>query len=98
MRLDGTPARSVSFEDQITANEKQIRTDTRDPDKVEDNSEAQRLLAHAESLRVTNSLLAARIDQLNLQAKYLMQDHEEGWTKPQRCSRQASQRMGSRLA
>ena len=31
-------------------------------------------MAHAESLRVTNSLLAARIDQMKLQAKYLMQD------------------------
>jgi cytochrome c2 len=35
------------------------------------------LLAHADSLRVTNSLLAARIDQLNVQAKYLMQDQKK---------------------
>ena len=35
------------------------------------------MLAHAESLRVTNSLLAARIDQLNLQSKYLMQDQKK---------------------
>ena len=36
-----------------------------------------KLLAHADSLRVTNSLLAARIDQMNLQAKYLMQDQKK---------------------
>ena len=65
------------LEDQITGNEKQIRADTQRSGEVEDNSEAQRLLAHAESLRVTNSLLAARIDQLNLQTKYLMQDQKK---------------------
>src|ERR1043165_8818245 len=46
------------LQDQITANEKQIRTDIAtsglDTTKVED---VPKLLAHAESLRVTNSLL-----------------------------------------
>ncbi len=65
------------LEDQITANEKQIRADTSRSGEVEDNTEAQNLLRHAESLRVTNSLLAARVDQLNLQAKYLMQDQKK---------------------
>lgn len=65
------------LEDQITANEKQIREETDRSGQVEDNSEAQQLLQHAESLRVTNSLLAARIDQLNLQSKYLMQDQKK---------------------
>ncbi len=64
------------LEDQITANEKQIRQDQNPPEGIDD-AEAQRLLAHAESLRVTNSLLAARIDQLNVQAKYLMQDQKK---------------------
>jgi cytochrome c551/c552 len=66
------------LQDQITANEKQILTDTKaaGSDKIPDN-EVKKLLAHAESLRVTNSLLAARIDQLNLQAKYLMQDQKK---------------------
>ena len=63
------------LEDQITANEKQIRADTEST--TEDPNEAERLKAHAESLRVANSLLAARIDQLNLQAKYLMQDQKK---------------------
>ena len=65
------------LQDQITANEKQIRQETDTAAQVEDNNEARRLLAHAESLRVTNSLLAARIDQLNLQSKYLMQDQKK---------------------
>jgi cytochrome c551/c552 len=75
--LGGTRQSTSQLEDQITANEKQIRQDTENSGNVADNSEAQRLLAHAESLRVTNSLLAARIDQLNLQAKYLMQDQKK---------------------
>src|SRR5207237_1587896 len=51
--------------------------DTAASAQVEDNSEAQRLLAHAESLKISNSLVSARIDQLNLQAKYLMQDQKK---------------------
>lgn len=62
------------IDDQMIANEKQMRADTQRSGEVEDNAEAQRLLAHADSLRVTNSLLAARKDQLNLQTKYLLQD------------------------
>lgn len=65
------------IDDQMTANEKQMRADTQRSGEVEDNAEAQRLLAHADSLRVTNSLLAARKDQLNLQTKYLMQDQKK---------------------
>lgn len=66
------------LEDQMTANEKQMRADTQaSGDEKLSTEEAQRLLAHAESLRVTNSLLAARRDQLNLQAKYLMQDQKK---------------------
>ncbi|HAF24657.1 MAG TPA: hypothetical protein DCK93_17425 [Blastocatellia bacterium] len=75
--LGNTRQNISQLEDQITANEKQIRLDTESSGSVEDNSEAQRLLAHADSLRVTNSLLAARIDQLNLQSKYLMQDQKK---------------------
>ena len=67
----------AQLDDQMTANEKQIRADTQRSGEVESNEEAQRLLAHADSLRVTNSLLAARKDQLNLQTKYLMQDQKK---------------------
>ena len=37
----------------------------------------QQLLAHAEQLRVMNSQLAARIDELNLQTRYLQQDQKK---------------------
>ncbi|HEU4794022.1 MAG TPA: c-type cytochrome, partial [Pyrinomonadaceae bacterium] len=75
--LAGARQQMGQLQDQILANEKQIRADTQKSGEVESNEEAQRLLAHADSLRVTNSLLAARIDQLNLQTKYLMQDQKK---------------------
>lgn len=75
--LSGSRQNITQLEDQITANEKQIRQDTEAANQASDDAEAQRLLAHAESLRVTNSLLAARRDQLNLQSKYLMQDQKK---------------------
>lgn len=75
--LAGTRQTIGQLQDQITANEKQIRADTLRSGEVEDDAEAARLLAKANDIRVTNSLLAARIDQLNLQAKYLMQDQKK---------------------
>jgi cytochrome c551/c552 len=75
--LSGSRQNTSQLEDQITANEKQIRQDTEAANQAADDTEAQRLLAHAESLRVSNSLLAARKDQLNLQSKYLMQDQKK---------------------
>ena len=65
------------LDDQIRANKKQIREDTAASETVEDEADVRRLLAKADSLQVTNSLLAARVDQLNLQAKYLMQDQKK---------------------
>jgi cytochrome c2 len=75
--LSGTRQNTSQLEDQIIGNDKQIRQDTEAANQAADDAEAQRLLAHAESLRVSNSLLAARIDQLNLQSKYLMQDQKK---------------------
>jgi len=75
--LAGTRQTIGQLEDQIRANEKQIREDTAASANVEDEADVKKLLAHAESLRVTNSLLEARVDQLNLQAKYLMQDQKK---------------------
>jgi cytochrome c2 len=75
--LAGTRQMITQLQDQITANEKQIRADTQRSGEVESVDEAKRLLASADSIRVTNSLLAARIDQLNLQAKYMMQDQKK---------------------
>jgi cytochrome c2 len=66
------------LQDQIVANERQSRLDTdASANAGDDTAEVQRLLAHAESLRVTNSQLAARIDELNLQTRYLQQDQKK---------------------
>ncbi len=73
----GNTRQSISqLEDQITGNQKQIRLDESPPEGTTDE-EAQKLLAQSEALKVTNSILAARIDQLNLQSKYLMQDQKK---------------------
>ena len=75
--LTSTRQTISQMEDQITANDKLGRQDSDAAANASDDAEARRLLAHAESLRVTNSLLAARIDQMNLQSKYLMQDQKK---------------------
>ncbi|HEX5965951.1 MAG TPA: hypothetical protein VFY51_08465, partial [Pyrinomonadaceae bacterium] len=76
--LASTRALITQLQDQITANEKQIRALTlKSGDENTSEEEAPRLLAEADSTRVTNSLLAARIDQLSLQAKYMMQDQKK---------------------
>src|SRR5215204_5171444 len=76
--LASTRQQTGQLQDQITSNEKQILTDTKATEsESQSEDDVKKLLAHAESLRVTNSLLAARIDQLNLQAKYLMQDQKK---------------------
>lgn len=75
--LSASRQNTTQLEEQILANEKQIREDTEAANQASDDAEAQRLLAHAEALRVTNSLLAARKDQVNLQSKYLMQDQKK---------------------
>src|ERR1051325_3745347 len=73
--LAATRQQIGQLEDQIKANEKQIRADTA-TSAAETTAEADvpKFLAHAESLRVTNSLLAARIDQMKLQERYQLQD------------------------
>jgi cytochrome c551/c552 len=75
--LSSTRQSTTQLEDQVIGNDKQIRQDTEAANQAADDAEAQRLLAHAESLRVSNSLLAARLDQLSLQSKYLMQDQKK---------------------
>jgi hypothetical protein len=72
--LAGARQQIGQLEDQIRANEKQIREDEAASGTDE---EIKKFLAHAQSLRVTNSLLAARVDQMNLQAKYHMQDQKK---------------------
>ena len=71
--LNATRQTIGQLEDQITANEKQIRSDENPPDSASED-DAKKMLEDAKSLKVANSLLAARIDQLNLQSKYMMED------------------------
>ncbi|MGZ8844395.1 MAG: c-type cytochrome, partial [Pyrinomonadaceae bacterium] len=63
--------------EQIVANERQAKLDTDASANAEDSAKVQELLAHAESLRVQNSQLAARIDELNVQTRYLQQDQKK---------------------
>jgi len=65
------------LQEQIGANDRQARLDTDASANATDDAEVQRLLAHAESLRVQSSQLAARIDELNLQTRYLQQDQKK---------------------
>jgi len=76
--LAGTRALITQLQDQITANEKEIRSVTlKSQDENTSAEDATKLLAQADGIRVTNSLLAARVDQMNLQAKYMMQDQKK---------------------
>jgi cytochrome c551/c552 len=74
--LSNTRLNITQLEDQITSNQKRIR-EAENPAEGTSDEDARRLLAESEGLKVTNSLLAARIDQLNLQSKYLMQDQKK---------------------
>ena len=67
----------TQLEEQIAANERQSKLDTDASANASDDFEVKRLLAHAESLRVQNSQLAARIDELNLQTRFLQQDQKK---------------------
>src|SRR6185503_14567704 len=74
--LNNTRQSITQLEDQITTNEKQIRQNESPPEGTSDE-DAQKMLRDAEALKVTNSILAARIDQLNLQSRYPMQDQKK---------------------
>src|SRR3989441_39663 len=63
------------LQDQIAANERQAKLDT--DATANEGAGVQQLLAHAEQLRVMNSQLTARIDELNLQTRYLQQDQKK---------------------
>ncbi|MFL6283786.1 MAG: c-type cytochrome [Pyrinomonadaceae bacterium] len=66
------------LEDEITANEHEAKVSRAESSAngVSD-TRAQELLARAESLVVTNSQLEAKVDQLNTQSRYLMQDQKK---------------------
>ncbi|MBV8860145.1 MAG: c-type cytochrome [Acidobacteria bacterium] len=66
------------LEDEVTSNEhdaKVARADSSAPGVSDERAQA--LLGRAESLVVSNSQLEAKIDQLNTQARYLMQDQKK---------------------
>ncbi|HEV2799199.1 MAG TPA: c-type cytochrome [Pyrinomonadaceae bacterium] len=65
------------LEEQLAMNDREARQLDAEAGTVADEAEAQRKLARAVSLRVTNSQIEARIEQLNVQARYLMQDQKK---------------------
>ncbi|HEX8130621.1 MAG TPA: c-type cytochrome [Pyrinomonadaceae bacterium] len=67
----------TQLEEQLAANDREARQLDAEAGTVADETEAQAKLARAVSLRVTNSQLEARIEQLNVQARYLMQDQKK---------------------
>ena len=76
--LSNTRQLVKQLEEEVTANErdaKVARAESSAPGVSDDR--AQQLLARAESLIVTNSQMESRIDQLNTQARYLMQDQKK---------------------
>src|SRR6266404_3426158 len=73
--LTNTRQQITQLEEQIAANERQAKQD--EASNVEDEKELRRLKDEAEALRVTNSQLAARIDELNVQTRYLQQDQKK---------------------
>ena len=85
------------LEDQIIANEKQIREDTEARESGANEAEAQRLLAHAE---VACNEQPASGAKRSVEPASEVSDagSEEGWTKPERRSRQAAQGVDSGLA
>jgi cytochrome c551/c552 len=76
--LTNTRQLSKQLEDEIAANEheaKVARAESSAPGVSDER--AQQLLARAESLIVTNSQIEAKIDQLNTQSRFLMQDQKK---------------------
>ena len=65
------------LEEELAANDREARQLDVEAGTVTDETEAQEKLARAVSLRVTNSQIEARIEQLNVQARYLMQDQKK---------------------
>ena len=75
--LSGTRQTITQLEEQITNNDRDARIATENAGRATSDEEAKQLQSRAESLRVTNSQIAARIDQLNIQSRYLLQDQKK---------------------
>ncbi|HYO62925.1 MAG TPA: c-type cytochrome [Pyrinomonadaceae bacterium] len=75
--LAGARQQIKQLEEQRDANEREAKQAAADAATAPDDAAAQRLLARVENLRVYNSQIEARMDQLNTQARYLMQDQKK---------------------
>jgi cytochrome c551/c552 len=76
--LANTRQQSQQLEDEITANEHEAKVAKAESSAPGVSDErAQQLLGQAESLIVTNSQIEAKLDQLNTQSRYLMQDQKK---------------------
>lgn len=76
--LSGARQQIKQLEEELASNERESRQATETAGHQDTSEEkAQELLARATALRVTNSQLEARIEQLNTQARYLMQDQKK---------------------
>ncbi|MFN2481363.1 MAG: c-type cytochrome, partial [Pyrinomonadaceae bacterium] len=76
--LSGARQTIKQLEDQLAANDREAHQVTAQAGRDDTPEEkAQALLAKATALRVTNSQLEARIEQLNTQTQYLMQDQKK---------------------
>nr|MBA3240500.1 c-type cytochrome [Acidobacteriota bacterium] len=75
--LSSTRQLLKQLEDERTANERDARAARSESATAASDETAQKLLARAESLVVTNSQLEARMAQLDTQARYLMQDQKK---------------------
>jgi cytochrome c2 len=75
--LTNTRQTVSQLEEQVAANERESKQATAAAASAPSDAEAQKLYARAEYLRVTNSQIAARLDQLNIQSRYLMQDQKK---------------------
>lgn len=76
--LSSTRQLVKQLDDEVTANEHEAKVARADSSAQGVSDErASQLLARAESLVVSNSQIEAKIDQLNTQARYLMQDQKK---------------------
>ena len=75
--LAGARQQIKQLEEERLNNERQARQAAANASTAPDDVTAQQLLARADNLRVTNSQLEARMDQLNTQARFLMQDQKK---------------------
>ena len=66
----------LQLEENIKANQREAQA-AKDQVANASEEEAANLQSRAEALTVTNSLIAAQLDQLNIQARYLMQDQKK---------------------